>query len=55
MNFDVEYSNYVMESFEFESGRILNNVDVEYWVNGTPKYDNEGNIINAVVYCPSLK
>ena len=55
MNFDVEYSNYVMESFEFESGRILNNVDVEYWVNGTPKYDNEGNIINAVVYCPTLK
>ena len=55
MNFDGEYSNFVMESFEFESGRTLDNVNVEYWVNGTPKYDDEGNIVNAVVYCPTLK
>ena len=55
MDFNVEYSNHVMESFEFESGRILENVNVEYWINGTPKYDEDGNITNAVVYCPTLK
>lgn len=54
MHFDNEYSNYIMDSFEFESGRILENVNVEYWVSGTPKYDN-GNIVNAVVYFPNFK
>ncbi|MBQ7927643.1 MAG: hypothetical protein IJ287_02715 [Methanobrevibacter sp.] len=55
MDFNVEYSNHVMDSFEFESGRILDNVNVEYWVDGTPKYDDDGNIVNAVVYLPTLK
>ena len=44
-----------MDSFEFESGAVLENVEVEYRVSGTPKYDEEGNIINMVVYCPTLK
>ena len=55
MIFDVGYSEYVMESFEFESGRVLENVKVEYWSKGTPKYDDEGNIVNVVIYCPTLK
>ena len=44
-----------MESFEFESGRVLENVKVEYGTSGVPKYDDEGNITNAVVYFPTLK
>ncbi len=44
-----------MDSFEFESGRVLENVKVEYVLSGIPKYDDEGNIINAVIYCPTLK
>lgn len=55
MNSDSEYSNYVMDSFEFESGRILENVNVEYWVRGTPQYDDDGNISNVVVYFPNFK
>ncbi len=44
-----------MASFEFESGVVLENVNVEYRVSGTPKYDDDGNIINAVIYFPTLK
>ncbi len=55
MNSNIEYGNYVMDSFEFESGRVLENVNVEYGVTGIPKYDDEGNITNAVLYCPALK
>ena len=44
-----------MDSFEFESGRVLDNVNVEYQTSGVPKYDENGDICNAVVYCPTLK
>lgn len=44
-----------MDSFEFESGAILENVVVEYVTRGNPIYDDEGNIINAIIYCPNLK
>ena len=44
-----------MDSFEFESGRVLENVVVEYGLNGVPRYDDDGNIINAIVYFPTLK
>ncbi|WP_298500103.1 alpha/beta fold hydrolase [uncultured Methanobrevibacter sp.] len=43
-----------MDSFEFESGQVLENVAVEYAVSGIPKYDDGGNITNAVVYCPHI-
>lgn len=43
-----------MDSFEFESGKILENVDVKYDTSGIPRYDDDGNIINAIVYCPNL-
>ena len=39
MNFNLEYDTYIMDSFEFESGRILENVNVEYWVGGSPRYE----------------
>jgi homoserine O-acetyltransferase len=40
-----------MDSFEFENGKVLKNVKVEYMTFGTPKYDENGNINNAIVYC----
>lgn len=46
---------HIMDSFEFESGAVLENVAVEYRVSGIPTYDEEGDITNAVVYCPTLK
>ena len=55
MNPNLDYGNYVMESFEFESGRVLENVNVEYETRGIPKYDENGKITNAIVYCPTLK
>ena len=45
------YGTYTMDEFEFEYGRTLKNVQVEYLLRGTPKYDNEGNITNAIVHC----
>ena len=45
------YDRYTMERFEFEYGRVLENVCVEYSLTGTPKFDEDGNIVNAIVYC----
>ena len=39
-----------MDSFQFENGAVLDNVQVEYMTFGTPKYDDDGNISNAIVY-----
>lgn len=40
-----------MSSFEFENGKVLNDVKVEYMTFGTPIYDDEGIIKNAIIYC----
>lgn len=40
-----------MDSFEFENGEVLNGVQVEYMTFGTPAYDENGIIKNAVLYC----
>ena len=40
-----------MDRFEFESGSVLENVDVEYMAKGTPKFDDEGNMTNVILYC----
>lgn len=40
-----------MDSFEFENGAVLNDVSVEYMTFGTPIYDENGVISNAVIYC----
>lgn len=39
-----------MDSFEFEYGRVLENVEVYYSTYGTPKYDDEGFIVNAILF-----
>ena len=52
---NLDYGNYIMDSFEFESGVVLKNVAVEYATSGVPKYDDEGNITNVIIYCPTLK
>lgn len=44
-----------MDSFEFETGRVLKNVEVEYETFGTPKYDDEGYIINLIVSFSTFK
>lgn len=40
-----------MDSFQFENGDVLKNVQVEYMAFGTPIYDEDNNIKNAVIYC----
>ena len=40
-----------MDSFEFENGDVLTDVTVEYMTFGTPVYNKNGFIKNAVVYC----
>lgn len=40
-----------MSSFKFENGIVLHDVDVEYMTFGTPIYDDDGIIQNAVIYC----
>ena len=46
-----EYGKHIMGKFEFENGDVLEDVCVEYLIKGTPKYDEEGNITNAILYC----
>ena len=45
-----ENGKYVMDTFEFESGEVLDDVVVEYSLFGRPRYDEEGNIENAIVF-----
>lgn len=46
---------HIMDSFEFEYGRILENVAVEYMTYGNPKYDDGGYITNAVIFMPTFR
>ena len=48
--FENKKEYFTMESFKFENGDVLNDVIVEYMTFGTPKYDENGYIINAIVY-----
>jgi len=41
-----------MNSFKFENDKVVKEVVVEYMTFGTPKYNGDGEIINAIVYCP---
>lgn len=45
------YGKYTFDEFEFESGCVLENVEIEYLLTGTPKYDENGKISNAIVHC----
>lgn len=40
-----------MNSFKFKNGDVLNDVIVEYMTFGTPIYDKNDNITNAIIYC----
>lgn len=40
-----------MDSFQFENGDVLEDVQVEYMTFGTPIYDEDKTIKNAVIYC----
>jgi len=40
-----------MNSFKFQNGKSLDAVNVEYMTFGTPEYDTEGVIKNAIIYC----
>ncbi len=42
---------FTLDKFQFLNGETLEDVDVEYITIGTPIYDGEGNITNAVIYC----
>ncbi len=56
MSFDeslLGYGKYTLKEFEFENGEVLNDVVVECLISGTPKYDSDGKIENAVIYCHS--
>lgn len=44
-----EYFN--LGKFKFSTGEILENLSVEFITAGTPIYDDNGNIVNAVIYC----
>ena len=46
---------FILDKFEFENGKVIENAVVEYTTFGEPKYDSEGNITNAVVYCLDLQ
>lgn len=44
-----------LSSFKLDYGKVLKDIDVEYVTSGIPKYDDEGYIINAIIYCPTYK
>lgn len=46
---NLEY--YTLDKFEFVNGEVIENATVEFLTGGTPKYDEEGNITNAILYC----
>lgn len=48
--FENKKQYFTMDSFKFENGKILNDVVVEYMTFGTPKYDENGKIVNAIIY-----
>ena len=53
-NSKLGYGKHVLDKFEFETGQILHDIKVEYSTKGTPKYDEDGNISNAIIFCHEL-
>lgn len=45
------YRKHVLDEFEFANGEVLKDVEVEYTTRGTPIYDENGNVTNAIIYC----
>lgn len=46
---------HFFDEFEFKNGDIIENAKVEYGYVGTPKYDDEGNITNAILFCHNFQ
>lgn len=46
----IEPKYYTLNEFEFIDGTTLENQVVEYLTIGTPKYDDEGHVTNAIIY-----
>ena len=42
---------HFFDDFEFVNGQVLENARVSYGFIGTPKYDEDGNITNAILFC----
>ena len=49
--FEDKNEYFTMDFFRFENGECLENVVVEYTTYGTAKYGENGEIVNAVIYC----
>ena len=50
-----DYGVHTLHSFTLDYGKVVNDIDVEYITSGIPKYDDEGYISNAIVFCPTVK
>ncbi len=46
---------HFFDEFEFKNGFVIENAKVDYGVVGTPKYDEDGNIINAILFCHNFQ
>ena len=46
----IEAEYFYLYEFKFNNGEVLKDAKVEYITFGTPQYDNEGIISNAVIY-----
>lgn len=46
----IEPDYFTLDEFEFLNGRILHDLPVEYYSFGNPVYDDEGHIVNAIIY-----
>lgn len=51
----LKHQEHFFDEFEFKNGSCIENAKVDYGIVGTPKYDDEGNIINAILFCPGFK
>ncbi|MCD7782246.1 MAG: alpha/beta fold hydrolase [Methanosphaera sp.] len=47
---DIKPKQYTLEEFEFINGQVLTSQPVEYITLGSPKYDDEDHITNAIIY-----
>ncbi len=45
-----KHENYVLSTFTFENGETIENLNVEYLTIGNPKYNENKEIINAIIY-----
>lgn len=46
---------HFFDDFEFVNGQVLENARVSYGFIGTPKYDEDGNITNAILFCHNFQ